>query len=621
MPCRRAAAFALSILLPLAAVMASASRAEAQFTVETPIVKDGVRLLVTPAATIAQDENGTVFVTLTGLDARIDRTSGVVVDGKRYDYLAFNGQLVPLFNAIRVNTVALRIMFDGVGGCDQVNAGAWRVGVRESRLACTRAGTPRLTDYRLSDLTAAGILELQSKVRSLVAAEARAAQQQQQQQQQAASAAAGTARAASPSSSTAASTAASSAPAAATAKTPSPSSSTSGSASAPVSAPAPSQADAERARQQAEANRQAAEAQAVLDRLARDNEASRQRLDASMDELAGSVAQVAGLIAQNSRAKAAREARQQAQAAEYYARRVAEHNARIAARYAANLEGRVCAFSDARRVTIGQALKDSLTMSSCRTEDGRAMAWVEVENTSKRHVRVQAYGSSEFGGLNFAQAPTSAWTSGKTNAQSANGVFFLAPGAPPQRMMFYTEQRGEIGAYTVNAREWTASSVNESVWYVGLGASNGPTTVRNFGESFVGLHFEGGLHVGNGVLLAAQAGTSGSDFGNYDFGFSVQYIAGNDDHRFRPFVRLDPWHAVYGSTALPFTSEFAYDGFVYGYGVGILFFPSLQSNDVAISLEWGARSGTVSDDGGFDLKYAQQGIRLGYRAFGFGGPR
>lgn len=603
----RVAPFLGSALICVVGFMLTATNVQAQFTNETALVKDGVRFLLLPSATISQADNGTVRVTLTNLSSRIDRTSGVEVDGKRYDYLAFNGQLVPFFNDIRVNTLALAFTFDGAGSCNRVSYASWRVGGSENVLVCARTGTPSLTGYQISGITTAGVLELQSKVRSLVAAETRAAQQRASQEaaQEAAAQAARTATV-------------TSAPASKT-STPTAGTARSTPATATTSAPAPTTAaEAERASQQAEANRQAAAAQATLDQLARDNAAAQQRLDAATDELAGSVVAVAQILAQNSRDKAAREARQAAANAAYYQRKVAENAARISARYAANLNGRTCSASDLAVARIGTVLTDSLTMRTCRTSDGRAMAWVQVVNTTPRHVRVSATGASEFGLLAIAHAPVSEWNTGSTAGKAQTTDFFLPPGAPAHRMMIWTNERGEIGQYSVHPREWTVSAVDDAVWFTGLDVSSSANTVGGYEESLFGLRFDGGLHIGNRVLIGGHVGLDGE---NYNFGFNAHYILGNDNQRFRPYVRLDPWTAVYGTTTYGFSNDVGYQGFVYGFGAGVLFFPSLSENSIAISLEWGTTSGSMFDDNANDQAYSQSGFRLGYRAFGFGGPR
>jgi hypothetical protein len=170
----------------------------------------------------------------------------------------------------------------------------------------------------------------------------------------------------------------------------------------------------------------------------------------------------------------------------------------------------------------------------------------------------------------------------------------------------------------VHPREWTVSAVDDAVWFAGLDVSSSANTVGGYEESLFGLRFDGGLHIGNRVLIGGHLGLDGE---NYNFGFNAHYILGNDNQRFRPYLRLDPWTAVYGTTTYGFSNDVGYQGFVYGFGAGVLFFPSLRENSIAISLEWGTTSGSMFDDNANDQAYSQSGFRLGYRAFGFVGPR
>lgn len=594
----------VSLLVALLALPAAV--AQAQFTNEVAVVRDGVRFFVRPSVTINTTANGVVQVQLTQIHARVDESYGIVVDGVRESYTEWNRGLVAGFNAIRVTSLSLGITFDGVQGCSgRVGYATWREGGQET-LGCNTGSRARLTGFTVNGLSTSGLLELQSEVRRRRREQQAAQQTAQQSAQQSAQPAARQAATAP-------------VPTSAVTNTSTVSSGAASTSPAAPSAPAPTTAaEAERAREQAEANRQAAAAQAALDQLTRDNAAARQRLDAATDELAGSVVAVAQIFAQNSRDKKEREAQRSAASAAAYQRAVAANAARIASRYAANLNGRLCTFDEVTLAPIGSVLKDSLTMQTCRTGDGRAMAWVQVLNTTPRHLRVTAGGNTEFGVLPIAHAPVSEWRDGSTAGKAKTYDFFLAPGAPAHRMLVWTNERGEIGQYSVRAREWTVSAVDKAFWYTGLDVSSSANTVGGYAQSLYGLRFDIGYHLGSRVLLGTHAGLDGE---NYNFGLNAHYVLGNDNQRLRPFIRLDPWTAVYGTTTYGFSNDIGYQGFVYGFGAGVLFFPSLTENNLAISLEWGTTSGSMFDDNATDQAYSQSGFRLGYRVFGFAAPR
>jgi hypothetical protein len=151
------------------------SAAHAQFTAETAIESNGVRIFIRPRASIEKIE-GWAKVTLDGISSRVDAAYGVVVDGERAGYGDFGGQLESYFNAIEVRTLSATFFFDGGPGCTgQVSDAAWSEG-ESSTASCRDGASPRLTRYSASGLSTSGVLELAREVRRL-RREARQAEQ------------------------------------------------------------------------------------------------------------------------------------------------------------------------------------------------------------------------------------------------------------------------------------------------------------------------------------------------------------------------------------------------------------------------------------------------------------
>lgn len=615
----------LRSLLVCAAVPSAV--AQAQFTNEVAIERDGVRLFVRPSVTIATTSGGVVQVRLTQIHARVDESYGVVVNGRRYAYTAFNRGLVSYFTAIRVQSLSLGITFDGVQGCSgRVGYASWREGGLET-LACNSGSAARITGYTVNGLSASGVSELHAEVRRLVAEERRAEEARARQAradsiaraQQAAAQ-----RAPAPGAQSAARPAAaqSTVQASADGRAGTTASGTTGTSATPAASTSAGTSSANRdqaardqaardqaAREQAAAAQRAAEerrqAQAVLDQISRDNDAAQQRLEAGVQQLAGSVMEISRLIAANRAAKAAREAREQAAAAEAARRAEAAYQSTIAARFAATPQWRVCGETDIVRINAAtqRETRATLGMRSCRNADGKALAVIDIVPVQDgRWTRVSTFGTAR--GLVSAHAPTDASRADLFSNRRRGGLTHaLPPGSPPHRVLLTTELQGEVVPYHLTVESLTRSTPSASRWlaHVGLGSSSetrGGTSVS--GAAF---NVQAGLRLLAGAYAVGELGMDAE--GNNQYVAGGRYIVGRDSWAVRPFAQYDFFSADDGTVSSTAS----------GYSFGAHWIPSIHLNEAAITLEWVSRTGTLVQAVRGSDAYRQSGLRLGVTFF------
>lgn len=419
-------------------------RARAQAADEVAVVRDGVRFLVRPSITITTTPGGVVQVQLGQINARVDESAGIVVDGVAESYTAFNRGLVAGFNALRVTSLSLGVTFDGVEGCSgRVSYATWREGGRET-LGCNAGSEARLTGFTVNGLSTSGLLELQAEVRRLRRAAQREDDARAQQERDESLARARRDEAARPSGQS------SRASGAATENGP-----TGDPAATRRSTPEDARRQAEAARRRQEAEAQAEEAR----RAAAAMEQQRRELNASLDQaatqLAGVVVNVLDDMARNRRLE---EARRQREALAREAR-VAAYRAAALTRYANAPEAPLCAgiaVADVPRVEFGTPISGELSMASCRTDDGRNAAVHRVRVPARYWVAVEWSGD----------------VTGTVQVVGADGQrvntgadFWIEPGEYTVQLL--TAIPGEVGRYTIGLERSPRAAVGDWFWGVG----------------------------------------------------------------------------------------------------------------------------------------------------------
>jgi hypothetical protein len=594
----------------LACIVAPLTAAEAQFTNEVAIERDGVRIFVRPSVSIATTSTGVVQVRLTQIHARVDESYGVVVNGQRYAYTAFNRGLVSFFTAIRVQSLSLGITFDGVQGCSgRVGLASWREGGLET-LSCNSGSTARITGYTVNGLSTSGVLELQAEVRRLVAEERRAEEARARQaradsiarvQQARADSIARVQQARADSIARAQQTAAQRAPQPFGMQA---------SASATATNQSREQASREQAaRDQAAANQRAEverrQAQATLDQITRDNELAKQRLEAGVQQLAGSVMEISNMIAANRAAKAAREERARVAAAEAARRAEATYQSTIAARFAATPDWRACGEADIVRIDAAEFVQTHATlgMRSCRNADGKALAVIDIAPVSDgRWTLISAYGTGR--GLVSAHASTEAASAELFSQTRRGGVIQkLPPGSSRHRVLLTTEARGEEVPYVMTVQAVTRSTPSASRWLLHVGFGSSSETRGGTSVSGAVFNAQGGMRLLAGAYAVGELGMDAE--GNNQFVFGGRYIVGRDSWAVRPFAQYDIISADDGTVSSTAS----------GYSIGAHWIPTVYLNEAAITLEWISRTGTLTQAVRGSDAYSQSGLRFGFTLF------
>lgn len=413
----------------LCALPLTAGLALAQWTTPASVVRDGVQVAILPSASITTAPSGVVSVQLTGIQATVDRQYGVIVDGKRYGVLDFDGALVPYFNAIQVRTLSLRLHFTGAQNCtaNSVSFATWRVGGAET-MSCAAGSDARLERYEINGFTASGILELQSRVRQLVAERARSAQQQGR-----------SLSAARPPSVTDEHQAPTATP--------------------PVSAQTSSELPGfERERAERERQRQLAEAQREQQR----HNAERARLANEAATATSQMAYAWGAVfadaAEARRRRAAAEGLRMAALEDRYYRHIAARHERAGA-------WRVCATDDIATNSLSNGRIDvraPLSLSNCRTADGRPAALYRVMNPTGKAVKIHFYPCESTEQRVRQDWPTAlvvdVYVEGRpvqsTPQSCAKNRFIVdvPKGAETILLQVTTERRGEVGDYRLVVR-------------------------------------------------------------------------------------------------------------------------------------------------------------------------
>jgi hypothetical protein len=477
----------------------------AQFINETPIVRDGVRIFVRPSATINTTEQGVVQIVLTQIHARLDTEHGVIVDGIREPYNAWNRALVPFFNAIGVNTLSLSFTFDNVRGCSgRLGLATWREG-EQMNLGCTTGDRARFNGYSVNGITTRGVLELHAEVRRLRAqdrrdAEARARQAREDsiaRARQAAEQRAAQERAAQErvAQERAASQQAAARPSTAVASTAAPASVSSAPVSAEERQRQAEAAETERRRQEARA--QAEEAQ----RAATEYEQRRQELNRAMDQYANQLAGVAmgmaDAIAYNRRVD--EQARQRRVIEEQ--QRVARYRAEALTRYADAPPAPLCSSIPAEnhpRGQYGTPIRAALSMQSCRLEKG--------ENAAIHRVRVP----TRYWSAVSLQAPFNGRVVLRNDRSGAivgagQEQFWIEPG--DYSLQVLTTMPGEVGGYALSLHRAPRSAMGDWNWGVGFEqfALNVPYELDG---GTLGMVLRGALRVGGYVELVGESGVA-----------------------------------------------------------------------------------------------------------------
>lgn len=627
-------------LILLVCLVTPLKHLHAQFTNEVAIIKDGVRFFVRPSVTVNTTGVGVVQVRLTQIHARIDESYGVMVDGVREPYTAWTRGLVSYFTAIRVNSLSLTIFFDGVQGCTgRASSGLWREGALETA-SCNEGSRARVTDYSASGLTASGILELQSEVRRRRAADRREAEERARLARadsiaRAAEAAEAARRAEAQRAADQAAKAAATRAATASVAQPKASATasaggsgvagTTASAGAAASGTGTQQTAAERAaaeRDQAareQARRETEAAQRQLDALRAETAVRQQNLERNMDALAGSVAQVAGLIAENNRRKKEAEARQAArQQAEWevrIARERAENLVASLARFAEHPVGFACTPSSSRPLRVGERVSDSLSLvTSCRLPSEVLVARYVLTVDKAQHLRIPMEITGPYSGVNFTIV-----RDGRSLPVESDFVYGKSIRVTPgtYEIQLTTTAKGEVGTYTLATERWLRSKAGIGRWHLAVSYDLANSTVGEQSQIAGNLAFRGGVRIVGGLAAVAEfamVGAGGAPWdGEQDLSIIQQYGfrfgVGSRWLPIRPYVQ---WTT---GPVLPFDDSDDFTGTSSRTIVGAEWFTRTGGGN--LGLEWGVvfETGDLTTDRGEFYTRNRTGLIFGLNTY------